>query len=241
LNLARVLKARRTISADPWFNREGLSPFQSFLRLRLDTGTVAYILATDQKAADEEATRLLERVIREFGDVVRHDPRPRVGKVTLAELARSDLENLRKPTVGRPAPEIEGKDANGRRFTLSEHRGKIVLLVFFADWDEECRKRYTQLRRLVERFKAQPFALLGVECDKDPEKLREATRKGEITWRCWRDEGMGGPIAMTWGVDRLPTVFILDHSGVIRSDDLEEDRLEKAVERLVNAAREKRR
>jgi peroxiredoxin len=240
LFLARLLESRRISAVDPWFEREGLTPFQSFLRLRQDPAFVAYLKTTDPKAVEEESEQTLERVIREFGDVVVNDLRPRAGKQTLAELARAELNDLRKPDLGKPALDIGGMDATGKPLKLSDHRGRVVVLVFFPDWDEDCRKLYAPLRRLAEQHKDRPFSLLGVDCDKDPGRLHEAVGKNEISWRCWLD-GLNGQIAKSWGIVRLPTIVVLDPTGVIRFKDFQKERVETTVKRLLSEIEEKRR
>ncbi len=76
----------------------------------------------------EEARTLFERVAGpEFAAV--HTPAG-----TLADAAGRDLFELRHLTVGRPAPDIEGEDTDGKKFKLSDYRGKVVLLDFWGHW-----------------------------------------------------------------------------------------------------------
>jgi cytochrome oxidase Cu insertion factor (SCO1/SenC/PrrC family) len=56
------------------------------------------------------------------------------GGGTAAERARSELFEIRYLGVGREAPEIEGEDQDGRRFKLSDYRGKVVLLDFWSEY-----------------------------------------------------------------------------------------------------------
>jgi peroxiredoxin len=241
LQLARLLANRRTLYFDAWFDEEARSPFQSFIRQRLDAFYMAYIRTTDPKAVEEEAERLFERSIREFGDVVcRRDARPGGHDKRIAEVARSELNEFRKPAVGRPAPEIEGEDANGRRLKLSDYQDQVVVLTFSGDWDADCRHLYPHVRQLLERYKDQPFVVLSVDNDKDRDTLPKAIQDGQITWRCWWDGGLGGPIATAWGVTSVPTVFMLDHEGMIRYKGTGDDRLDKAVEALLKKAKASR-
>ena len=54
--------------------------------------------------------------------------------MTLAEAAKGDLFELRNLTIGKIAPEIEGEDIDGKKFKLSEYRGKVVVLDFWGNW-----------------------------------------------------------------------------------------------------------
>ena len=83
--------------------------------------------------------------------------------------------------------------------------------------------------------KEKPFVLLTVDNDKDPEELRKVIKSGEITWRCWWEGGIGGPIATAWGVEVIPTLFILDHRGVVRHENPGDDQVKQAVDALLES------
>ena len=92
-------------------------------------------------------------------------------------------------------------------------------------------------RSLVKRLEKKPFALLGVNVDADQDNALAAVKDKEITWRSWWDGGdTGGPISKKWQVAYLPTVYILDHKGVIRFKGLDKDALDKAVDYLLKEA-----
>jgi hypothetical protein len=82
---------------------------------------------TDPDRTAKEAEGLFERVAREFGDMPGY---PR----TLGESARGALFALRHLAVGKVAPDIEGEDLGGKRFKLSDYRGKVVVLTFWGFW-----------------------------------------------------------------------------------------------------------
>ena|SRR5437773_2626075 len=73
-------------------------------------------------------------------------------------------------------------------------------------------------RSLVKKLANDPFALVGVNSDKDREDLKKVMEKEEITWRSfWNGkEGTSGPISTAWNVHGWPTIYILDAKGTIR-------------------------
>ena len=92
---------------------------------------------------------------------------------------------------------------------------------------------YPHERSLVEKHKDKPFAILGINSD-PKERLQEVMKKGEVTWRSWWDGGnTSGPIATRWNVRSWPTVYVLDHKGVIRYKDVRSRDLTRAVETLL--------
>ena len=92
---------------------------------------------------------------------------------------------------------------------------------------------YPHERSLVERMQDKPFALLGINSDKK-ERVEAAIERENITWRSWWDGGStGGPIARQYGVRGWPTIYVLDHQGVIRFKNVRGSRMDEAVEQLV--------
>ena len=89
-------------------------------------------------------------------------------------------------------------------------------------------------------MQGKPFALLGVNGDEDKDKLREWIKKEGLTWRSWWDGGGSantpGPISRQFNIDGWPTIYILDHRGIIRHKLLgSTSRLDSAVNALVEA------
>ena len=100
---------------------------------------------------------------------------------------------------------------------------------------------YPHERSLVKKMENKPFALIGVNSDQDREALKEVLKTEEITWRSfWNGkEGTGGPISTKWNVSGWPTLYVLDHKGIIRHKWLGspgDKVMDEAIERLVKEA-----
>lgn len=173
---------------------------------------------------EAEIVSLLERAIKEFGNV-------EVQGTNLASVAGPLLYEKQNLSVGKIAPEILGQDVDGKEFKLSDFRGKVVVIDFWADWCPYCRQMYPQERAMVEKHKDKPFVLVGVNCD-EPARLRATQKEGKVTWRSWAD-GRSGPIQSQWNVRSYPTVYVLDQNGMIRHKDLRGDLLDGAVNELL--------
>src|SRR5262249_47963195 len=140
-----------------------------------------------------------------------------VGRSTLGEMARHQLDEVRYLAEGSPVRDIAGEDLQGRPLRLSDFRGKVVGLDFWADWCGFCREMYPQEQDLMQRFKDKPFVLLGVNCDEDRDAIRHTVARKGLNWRSWWDGGPdGGRICKDWHVGGFPTVWVLDHHHVIR-------------------------
>ena len=94
---------------------------------------------------------------------------------------------------------------------------------------------YPHERSLVKRLADEPFALIGVNSDRDLEKLRPRLEEENITWRSfWNGpKGTGGPISKRWNVTGWPTIYVLDHKGVIRYKGVRGHAMDEAVDTLL--------
>jgi len=88
-------------------------------------------------------------------------------------------------------------------------------------------------KALVERLKDKPFALIGINSDGDPEKVRRILKENGITWRNAVDGSTDGPIATRWNVSGWPTIYVLDAKGMIRYRDVRDEEMDKAVDELL--------
>lgn len=159
------------------------------------------------------------------------------GSTTLGELARKSLKEVQCLNVGSPAQDIDGEDLYGAKLRLSQFRGKVVVLDFWANWCGFCRQEYDFNKDLVTRLEGKPFALLGINCDENKKEAVDVVKKQGLNWRSWYDGGRGGGrIQGQWGVDSFPSVFVLDHKGVIRHKNLRGTQLEVAVLALLREA-----
>jgi hypothetical protein len=91
-------------------------------------------------------------------------------------------------------------------------------------------------RSLVEKLKNKPFALIGV--NSDPEKSFYASENKDDMRVIWRSfwcgpKGTSGPIPSKWNVRSWPTIYVLDHKGVIRFQNVRNEKMEAAVEELL--------
>jgi hypothetical protein len=85
-------------------------------------------------------------------------------------------------------------------------------------------------------MQGKPFALIGVNSD-PKQKVKAAMERENITWRSFWDGGStGGPIAKQYSVRGWPTIYVIDHRGVIRYKNVRGEAMDKAVEELLPVA-----
>jgi hypothetical protein len=95
-------------------------------------------------------------------------------------------------------------------------------------------------RSLVKKLEGKPFVLVGVNSDSDPKQLKEDLKTNQVTWRSFQNQRKEGKaVAQEWNVQGWPTLFLIDHKGVIKKKWLGSpgaEVLDKEVEKLVQAA-----
>ncbi len=94
---------------------------------------------------------------------------------------------------------------------------------------------YPHERSLVSALQGRPFALLGVNTDDELETAKNAVAENNLNWRSWYD-GSRGKIVEQYAIQAFPTIFLVDHTGMIRFKNLRGEALEVAIELLVAEA-----
>lgn len=168
-----------------------------------------------------EAEKFYERAIAEASKAGRPG-------VHWARQAAEELATLRTTTIGKPAPPAEGEDLDGQPLSLDEHRGQVVMLVFWSHYLSEA----AEWRKALEPFKDRPVTWLGVNCDSDQKRAKAEVAKQEVTWRSFAD-GQDGPISRAWHNRSWPRVYLLDKAGVIRYRNPRGRELVEAIEALL--------
>ncbi|MCH8828155.1 MAG: TlpA family protein disulfide reductase [Planctomycetes bacterium] len=135
---------------------------------------------------------------------------------TLGKMAERSLYVFGNLSVGMTAPDVSGVDADGVKFQISDYHGKVIVLRFWGDWCPFCRSMFPQERELVDRLRNKPFVLIGVNSDSRA-RLKKAQREKNLVWRSFWDGGnTDGPIAGKYHVTDWPTIYVIDHRGIIR-------------------------
>ena len=120
-----------------------------------------------------------------------------------------------KPNKERkPAPQFSLKDADGRLVRLSDYRGKVVLLDFWATWCGPCRIEIPWFMELQRKNKDRGFEVLGVAMDDEGwEAVKPFLQELSVNYRIVM--GNDATAQAYGGVDALPTTFLIDREGKI--------------------------
>lgn len=148
--------------------------------------------------------------------------------------------NQEKIKVGEVAPDFNATTIDGKPIKLSDYKGKVVLLDFWATWCGPCLMELPNVKKVYEAHKDKGFEIIGISADEDVADLKKLVEQENIQWPQIFDGGdKGGAIQEQYGVMKYPTTILLDKEGKINTIDASGDELGDAVEKLVGGSNSK--
>jgi peroxiredoxin len=145
-----------------------------------------------------------------------------------------------KPLLTRNSPALDftAKDVNGKTVSLSQFKGKTVLLVFWSLYDDESWRQFPNLKRVHQTFQDKGLVVIGISWDKDPKVMKEFMKDRYVDWIQILD-GADDKFALTklYRVRNLPSHFLIDGKGNIIGLGLRGQELYDAIEAAVTASK----
>jgi thiol-disulfide isomerase/thioredoxin len=205
-------------------NIAGLAWYAITENLQQQTGEVGIKQAEELNKRTE---MIYEKLAKDYADVTMANGRGTIGSTIKAALF--ELQNL---SIGKVAPEVLCLNIDGdKEDKLSNYKGKVVVLDIWATWCGPCKAMIPHEREMNEKLKGKPFAFISISGDDTKETLTSFLEKEKMPWVHWFADRKG--ILKDWNIRFYPTMYILDHKGVIRAKGLRGEELEKKVNELV--------
>jgi peroxiredoxin len=134
----------------------------------------------------------------------------------------------------RPAPEFEAVGRDGKPVKLSDLKGKVVLVDFWATWCGPCVQEMPNVKRAHESLEKRGFKVLGVSLDHDRARLDAYVKANDLAWPQQFDgQGWGNEVARKYGVQSIPHTVLVDRNGRIARIGVRGPTLTAAIEELL--------
>ena len=135
-------------------------------------------------------------------------------------------------------PPFSVTTVEGKKISMDDLQGKVVLMDFWATWCGPCREALPHIQQVAKKFKDEPLVILSVSLDTDEPAWKEFIGKHEMSWPQYRDGGFTGPIAKMFGVRAIPHTFTIDADGVLQEEHIGDASIEGKLKKLIARAHE---
>jgi peroxiredoxin len=203
------------------------------------------LTATRRFQVEHPSDRRLPRLLAEVSHLFDADPETKRSLLLAAQAITQDadlkariVDDLKRlDLLGKPIA-LRISTTQNKTIDLEESRGKVVVLVYFADWSPPSIDALTTLQRALKELPKERLQVLAISLDNKLEEATAAINKYSIAWPVGFDgKGWGSPAVRALGINTLPTVWLIDQTGILRSLNGLESTSEQVLKLLRNPAK----
>jgi peroxiredoxin len=144
------------------------------------------------------------------------------------------LYEMKSLRVGQKAPDFKFTTIQGEAIALSDYKGKIVILDFWATWCGPCLPEIPHLKSIYVRHPRSELQIIGISLDDKPEKLMQFVKQKNINWpQILQPKGWDDSLTTKYNVAGIPRTYIIGRNGEIVAKDLRGEKLEQRIADLL--------
>jgi thiol-disulfide isomerase/thioredoxin len=168
---------------------------------------------------------------------------PELKKYKPGKSIQSKLDKIANPVtvapaanVGSLAPDFTAPNPEGKSISLKQSLGKVTIVDFWASWCKPCRAENPNVVALYAKYHAKGLNILSVSLDKEASAWKAAIAKDKLTWNHVSNlKEFEDPIALQYGINAIPSIYILDAKGVIIAKDIRGEELNAKIASLLGS------
>jgi len=206
-------------------NAQYMSGLKNFLKTHPKSAVSAHIIGNDLNNAAipiaevEEALSYLDKSLENNSHI---------------KAANKRLSDARGTMVGYTATNFSQNTPDGKKVSLTDFRGKYVLIDFWASWCRPCRMENPNVVAAYNRYKDKGFTVLGVSMDSNKDPWLAAIQQDRLTWTHVSDlKGWGNEVGKMYGVTGIPQNYLIDKEGKIVAKDLRGAALDEKLAEII--------
>ena len=203
---------------------------QSYFNENQNSPALLPLLSTIDPNENFEAYELVvDQIVKGF------DGAPSVNQIKAMYLQLKEQHNeMQILSPGKIAPDFTQAKQDGKPLKLSDLKGKVVLIDFWASWCGPCRRENPNVVKLYEKYQKNGFTVLSVSLDQNKEQWLAAVKKDNLSWPNHVSDlkGWGNEAAKQYKVTGIPFTVLVDKEGKIINKNLRGPELEKTLESI---------
>lgn len=141
---------------------------------------------------------------------------------------------MKRVAVSNEAPNFTIPDTTGTKVSLTDFRGKYVLIDFWASWCAPCRAANPGLVKVYNQFKDKNFTIVGVSVDKNRQGWLNAIKDDNLAWTNLSNVAGWDAVSKEYGIKSIPQNVLVDPKGIIIAKNLDEEKLTEKLEELLS-------
>ena len=142
--------------------------------------------------------------------------------------------------IGMSAPDFHTKDFEGNPVNLSLYEGQIIIMNFWATWNDQCLKELPEIKKLYRKLKGPDVQFIGISSDDNVDDLKGFVRQHNIEWpQICEEMRYKGMMSKLYDVNRIPIMFVLDQKGKVQYIGNKKKKIEQIVTTLIVRAQKK--